>query len=477
MPETRPDDSHVPQIAADTRAALRDLVHDAVLRLAKAQAELPPEWDTASDWSRGRDGNLREIKKRIRILRPMAAGEWHRLPAYDKCTQALKADEIIGPHLDRLVGTSISASRIEVDDILQSVIYRMVDHEGNFEFTDDRLADMWGKLAEFFVATHIPWTMVAPLPRLKVPTLPLRLNDEIVLDRLTDDEVTRCCACGVLRPDAPQLPLIYADMAVGIRFTRRLPKVIRVDGETISLPRESEGRFGSRPILREDLVVDDVLSALRILKHGRVRATGYATWTDSPLFLGGLSFRVLGQWPYGGDYDLAESEVPELRELWQLLVSAGRRFGFSIHRFSRAFDRGLLVDRIVDLVIAAESLFLGDSGAKDRGELRFRFALRAAKFIEDLPYDELETFRVMRRAYDVRSTVVHGGVPDDTRLPDNDSATLQIFTDAIEELVRLALRKALSMNESGDRLRQSAYWDSLVLSGPGSSGLPPVVGA
>ena len=61
-----------------------------------------------------------------------------------------------------------------------------------------------------------------------------------------------------------------------------LPKLIRTGDEPRELPDAAdEGRFGSRPLLREDLVVDDVLSALRLLKHTQVRTTGYASWTDS----------------------------------------------------------------------------------------------------------------------------------------------------------------------------------------------------
>ena len=70
----------------------------------------------------------------------------------------------------------------------------------------------------------------------------------------------------------------------------------------------------------------------------------------------------------------------------------------------------------------------------------------------------------MRRAYDARSAIVHGGSPKDTRLPDNQSADLPTFIDAIEDLVRLGLRKALSMKEGGSKIRQPEYWDGLVFS-------------
>lgn len=74
----------------------------------------------------------------------------------------------------------------------------------------------------------------------------------------------------------------------------------------------------------------------------------------------------------------------------------------------------------------------------------------------------------MRDAYDARSAIVHGSLPSEKniRLPDNQSATLPTFIDVIEELVRLGLRKALSMKEHGKNLRLAKYWDSLVFSKP-----------
>jgi hypothetical protein len=361
----------------------------------------------------------------------------------------------------------MSASRLEANNILKSLMYAMLDDEGRLAFTDEQFDGKWREFLGLFGADRIASKMVSPLPHLVVPAFPLRLNNELVLDRLTDDEVTRCYQVGVIRPDTLRFPLIYGEIAVGIRRTMFLPKVIRRADEHHEPPEAGgEGSFGNRPLFRDDLVIDDVLSALRLFKHAQIRTAGLAGWTDSFWLKGRTSYRVLGQWPYGGTFELSEDEVPQFLELWRLLEEGAARFGFSIHRFNLAFDRGLLADRMVDLVIAAEALFLSDLDEKYRGELRFRFALRAAKFIDHPNYGEHDVFRVMRQAYDARSAIVHGGSPDDTRLPDNQSADLPTFIDATEELVRLGLRKGLSMKEDGKKLRQAEYWDTLVFSKP-----------
>jgi len=179
-------------------------------------------------------------------------------------------------------------------------------------------------------------------------------------------------------------PIIEGTTAVGIRRTTFLPKLIRRGDEPPEqLPTgEEEGTFGRRPYFRDDLVTGDVLSALRLFKRTQIRTAGLASWSNAPWLGGRTEYRVLGQWPYGRSFELSEGEVPQLLELWHLLEEEGgaARFRFSVHRFNLAFDRTLLDDRIVDLVIAAESLFLGDLGRGDRGEHRFRVALRAGKF-------------------------------------------------------------------------------------------------
>ena len=70
----------------------------------------------------------------------------------------------------------------------------------------------------------------------------------------------------------------------------------------------------------------------------------------------------------------------------------------------------MLADRIVDYMIAAESLLLADQSEKT--ELRFRLSLRAANLIEHPEHDAPAVFKLMREGYDARSKVVHGsGAP------------------------------------------------------------------
>ncbi len=137
-----------------------------------------------------------------------------------------------------------------------------------------------------------------------------------------------------------------------------------------------------------------------------------------------------------------------------------RRFlAMALRRFNLAFERQQLDDRIVDLMIAAESLFLNDSGdPRERGEQRFRLAIRAAKFVEYPRYVPRQVFDLMRKAYNIRSEIVHGSSIKKTNLPDMPDAKLNDFVLACEELMRLGIRKALIDPQVG----RTRYWEGLL---------------
>lgn len=456
--------AHLEQTA---EAALRTFMREIVPRLAERLSNCPVEWDEQSHWEEGPDGHFRERVTRTRSLFRLIVEEWiQSQPDYGGVIAKLRADPLIAPNIDTMVGTAFQLSRFDAHQFVQSMLYAMLETSEEIQFSSEKFNRKWKDFVELFEAKVLPYKSVAPLPNLDLP-FPVRLNDELTLDRLSNDEVTRCYQVGVLRSVFSRFPIIEPAQAVGIRRISTVPKVVDSGGLTAkNIDGEDEGAFGRRPLLRADLVVADVLSALRLFKHSQIRSSGYASWTDNWLASSATTCQVLAHYPFFSGVKIDETEIHQFLELWHLLEAGAKRFEFMIHRFNLAFDRGLLADKIVDLVISAEALFLGEIDEKIRGELNYRCSVRAGKFIDHPKYSQREVFQIMRRAYDVRSTIVHGGKVNskDHRLPDNDAATLSAFTDAFEELIRLAIRKSLAMKEKATQLRRSEFWESLLFS-------------
>ncbi len=69
----------------------------------------------------------------------------------------------------------------------------------------------------------------------------------------------------------------------------------------------------------------------------------------------------------------------------------------------------------------------------------------------------------MRRGYDIRSTIAHGGEPKAKDLKVKDEAVdLPTFVQTTEEILRAALYKALRQSSGAD-VRLAIQWDDLIL--------------
>jgi hypothetical protein len=76
----------------------------------------------------------------------------------------------------------------------------------------------------------------------------------------------------------------------------------------------------------------------------------------------------------------------------------------AIRRFSFAISRNSVEDKLIDLMICSEAIFLNDGNEG----LRYRLSQRAALFLEDENEKRTEIYKLFSLAYDVRSHVVHG---------------------------------------------------------------------
>jgi hypothetical protein len=134
----------------------------------------------------------------------------------------------------------------------------------------------------------------------------------------------------------------------------------------------------------------------------------------------------------------------------------------ALRRFSFAADRALPDDKIVDLLIAAESLFFSDIRPPDRGEYRFRLSTRIALLLGETRDDRMQIAKFMRHAYDARSGVVHGGDPgkENLRALNGDRVSAAECASVLEELLRHALRVAISRLAGGGNFPPK--WEELM---------------
>lgn len=139
-------------------------------------------------------------------------------------------------------------------------------------------------------------------------------------------------------------------------------------------------------------------------------------------------------------YTLSKQETFLLKSMWNKYIiqfssrntpfqTAVRRFYFSSQRFDKE-------DKVIDLMIAFEALYLPENS-----ELSFRLSLRIARFLED-EYNPSELFEFMKKAYKVRSKFVHGETFNPS-VKENNVKELEIksLIKQLYEILRLSIKK------------------------------------
>jgi hypothetical protein len=133
-----------------------------------------------------------------------------------------------------------------------------------------------------------------------------------------------------------------------------------------------------------------------------------------------------------------------------------------LRRLSYQAHRRRIEDEMVDIMVAAEALYLSGSETQQLG---FRLALRASALgnPDELGMTRREVFDLMKVAYIIRSKIVHGDVPKrkDLKLK-GAPVSLHDFFQATEGVVRQGLSGALSQ-ATGSKGKWPPDWDAMTL--------------
>ena len=427
------------------REAAKEYVQAAAILLAEACHDLGPQpWMGGSQWVREtEDRFVARERTQSRIVHCIwfKQKELGDLAQWSNFVAAVRATTDIAYQLDQLIGTPTSKRRVSADEIHNHLLLAFAHH------SDDvgdwvRLFDaVYGQFETDLQLREFDYVMVSPLLGLRLEAWPVSLEGGLEMDRLTDPEIA-----DLLHMDA--LPSASVGMAqtrfvgipCGVRMRYPVPKLVGDSEEPVADPRP-----------RTHALAYEVLEALRIFKRGRVTTSGYLHYCQQWPQAGSRSVAHVtpGTVAWANVYELKGNALYSFPNFWRQYRTAKqwRYVASAVRRFGLAGERERDEDRLVDLMIAAESLFLSGGGS---GESSYRLAMRTAFFVDVPGYSRHEVYRFMGRASRVRNSVVHGGTPDsgDLRLRDQGVAkTLGEFADAVEDVLRLALHKAIETNQ------------------------------
>ena len=266
--------------------------------------------------------------------------------------------------------------------------------------------------------------------------------------------------------------LLITDFVVSPALKRRvLSPMVRDSGEECgeSFRLAVAGKGGPDPY-GVDLSEECFCQALSLASDSAVQVA--LKWKsmaeDDLLNLSGVGHKrlMVRPGPFGDTVPVTEAEVEEAKRLYAILTNLDsktkKRLQVPIDRWINSKVRSELTDKMIDLSIALEALYLSETGMKT--ELAFRLRLRAAWFLGNDQDARREIMDVLRTIYKYRSAAVHTGKLDsgDVKMG-TDIVSMSAFVERGQTLCRDSIVRVLRDGSFPD-------WDRLIL---GATPAPP----
>jgi hypothetical protein len=195
----------------------------------------------------------------------------------------------------------------------------------------------------------------------------------------------------------------------------------------------------------------DLITSLRLFKKGRIVAglLTFATFQNSEWHIGGTtswtSVSNLIFFKEDPIYKLKQSELTKFITLFQQTrqyhaSNVISKIEIALDRFHSSYH-GNIEDRIIDQMIAFESLYLGYEQ-----ELTYKLAMRTAFLLRNRTDFRNIVFNNMKKAYNFRSRIVHGENPPPRK-------TLGVVVSKTDDYLRQSIVRFLELLSQGESLK------------------------
>ncbi|MDE0317130.1 MAG: HEPN domain-containing protein [Candidatus Poribacteria bacterium] len=175
---------------------------------------------------------------------------------------------------------------------------------------------------------------------------------------------------------------------------------------------------------------------------------------------------------FGGSVKAGQSEIDKAKCLYRDLINlnskAQGKLKIAINRWIKSKTHQTPEDKIIDLAIAFETLYLPDSG-----ESTYKLGVRASWSLGDKKKDREDLLAVFKKFYKFRSRVVHGGEPNEKEnvTIKDESIPISQFVTKVQNLCLESIEKIMShclkdKEFLSSTRKDNEYWDSLILGTP-----------
>lgn len=389
-----------------------------------------------------------------------------------RAIEALVTDR---PRLHRLITKPMYAPTDPVPDfkgIMTGIVAMSIERFEAIHGPDEhKLEELIDELADWFCRDADQMFVATSVISFRAPG-PLALAPGLMVRRATDNEVSAMLTMGVLNVD-PKPNRIES-------YSQHVDEAARW---VVALDHSRPRRFGASAQKHDEPnlsalkeAADAWLAVLRMLTPAEVRLGP----TLTTQLIGGITSG--GSWSgYGppalfawhNPATITPDNLSTFAQLAQQIIGGQAQrlqVAHGLHRFSQASARAIPTDRLVDLVIALESMF-----SEDADSVSYKVSRRASAMLRPIGLSAATVYQFVRAAYSSRSSIVHGRVAAHRNLA-GERCQADEQVRELDRLVAAIFRQILSSSSSekphatADRLISAAL-DSERHSSPSSGSL------
>ena len=364
--------------------------------------------------------------------------EWdklERLPGYSSFLKELRADGIAKQQLNTQIWIEYEAARgYSEQDFATLILVDLLRSRGITEFESEAFAKSYGRFEEFVFSKSLRFRTLVPLSNFESKIEPVDLGSGMSIVPVSEEEFNQI-------NELPSVSLFSA-------FSFGFPKYgVRIDYER----KKTTDELWRQALRKPDPVrdqLDKIISALRLLKDGRF---GPAMICAFNLTLGVVAHsQILGDRTavYAENpYVLEQQDIPKLHSFWQKFrhidFDTEPIIALSMKRLNYAQERGLLEDKLIDLMIGFEALFMRQS---EKHELSYHLAIRTAILLGSDQESKKEIFDTMRAGYELRSKIVHGEIISQVKIGTGELSVMELMS-RLEKYLRASIMKFLERSK------------------------------
>ncbi|MGB7534024.1 MAG: hypothetical protein WA977_13785 [Halobacteriota archaeon] len=365
-----------------------------------------------------------------------------KLTEYEECQTCMYENKIINKHLGKLVGTAGYGMHIDIDTCLKRLILGMILESGSLKFNEKIFTEYFEKLRNFFTNDKLQFCAFAPLEGFRADIDEIQLDENLRIFKITAQKLEELLNNSGITTIIPITHFLISNLRFGIERIYETDKAI---GDELKPPLIT-------PIQETGRIFDEMISVLRLFKPGTV---GYIFIRTEALdwnpIGGGSIHSGIFKHPYHGEYRLEKNEVPDFKEFFKKFEHKPKFLDIPLRYFNYAHTRERPEDKLIDYMIAFEGLFV-----KEKAELRYRLSLRVAAFLGENRDEKGEIFTLMRRAYDLRSDIVHGSSYSKNIEINGEKLSFGELVSWVEELLRKSIKKSIETGQKPDQILENS---------------------